>query len=271
MRQKDIDLIVAIVLSMLNVLWALLPDHLPVIGVILAIPLVFLLPGYALTQVLSYQRSFDALHHLMLSIGLSLAIDIVSGFVLNMLPGGLQATSWAILLGLFTTGCSVLGVYLRQKIHMQQASSWHIPFTFPNAMVLALAIVVTILSILYSVLGVMQQPHKLFTQLWLLPASQTRQSCAVQVGVQNFEATSTTYGVEMRINGVLMHTWLPVSLETQHSWEQQVSLTPGTADGMQITVQLYRVENTRVVYRKVNLTMHVLKGSQNGQNLGCTV
>src|SRR5436190_946560 len=121
MRLKNLDLIVTITLAAMNVIWALLPSRIPIVGIILALPLVFVLPGYTLTETLFHKRSLDVSHRLVLSLGLSLAIDILGGFILNLLPGGLQALSWAALLGLFTAVFSLVVAYLRRGAGMNVA------------------------------------------------------------------------------------------------------------------------------------------------------
>src|SRR5690348_6500277 len=115
MRLKHLDLIVTEIIVVLNVAFVLLPSHNPVIGTILAWPLVLVLPGYMLTAALYHKRSLDASHRLLLTLGLSLAIDILSGLILNVLPAGLQATSWVTLLGLLTVVFSLLVAYLRKR------------------------------------------------------------------------------------------------------------------------------------------------------------
>src|SRR5438045_3022777 len=103
MRHKNTDLIVSLIIVVLNAGWACIPNATVIVGTILALPLVFVLPGYVLTEVLSYKRSLSVAHHLTFSLGLSLAIDIVGGFILNVLPMGLQAITWVAILGLLTT------------------------------------------------------------------------------------------------------------------------------------------------------------------------
>src|SRR2546421_5630348 len=120
MRLKTLDLIMTILIAAINVGWALLPNRPAIVGIIFILPLIFMLPGYTLTEIL-FKRSFDAPDPLIrkprlrierplnatdrfvLSLGLSLAIDIISGFILDLLPFGLQALSWAVFLGLLTT------------------------------------------------------------------------------------------------------------------------------------------------------------------------
>src|SRR5437588_10406582 len=107
MRLKNLDLIAAVFIAALNVLWAVLPSRPPVIGIILALPLVLVLPGYTLTEALFRKRPLDAPNRLLFSLGLSLAIDIFCGFILNLLPTGLQAISWAVFLALLTAVLSL--------------------------------------------------------------------------------------------------------------------------------------------------------------------
>src|SRR5271165_5198204 len=120
MRLKNLDLIITIAVALINVGWVLLPNRPSLLGTIFVLPSLFVLPGYALTEALFRRSSTDAdaLTHkvrlrlerpfgmsdrLIISLGLSFAIDIICGFVLNMLPMGLQALSWAVALGLLTT------------------------------------------------------------------------------------------------------------------------------------------------------------------------
>src|SRR5258708_6038085 len=130
MRLKNLDLIVTVTIAATNVIWALLPNRTPVIGIILALPLVFVLPGYALTEALFHKRSLDASRRLLFSLGLSLEIAVVSGLILNLLPVGLQAVSWAALLGLLTVVFSLLAAYLRRGtlVNVTQTSRFRITF-----------------------------------------------------------------------------------------------------------------------------------------------
>src|SRR5690348_802524 len=115
MYQKNLDMIVVVTLCFLNVLWVLLPFHnIPVVGMVLALPLIFLLPGYVLLQVLLPRRQLDRSQRLAFSLGLSLVLAIIAGLVLNMFPAGLRATSWAIFLGLSTLGGALLVIFLRR-------------------------------------------------------------------------------------------------------------------------------------------------------------
>ena len=84
MRLKHFDLVVAIIIALGNLLWATLSHHHPqIIGILLALPQVFLLPGYTLIEFLFHRRPLENVRRLVLSISLSIAIAILSGFILQ--------------------------------------------------------------------------------------------------------------------------------------------------------------------------------------------
>ena len=262
MRLKNLDLIMAVIIAGLNVLYALLPNRIPVIGIILALPLVFVLPGYMLTEILFHKRSLDVSHRLVLSLGVSLAIDILGGVILNLLPGGLQAISWAVLLGLFTTVFSLFAAYLRRGTGMNGARPVRFRLTFYPWILFGAATVVAILAVVYSVIGATQQPYPGFTQLWMLPAVQPGKSCAVRLGVRSFETTPVKYRLTMVTNGDQGTTWPSVVLAPQEEWDQLVPIIPKTTENVHVEAQLYQLDKPQAVYRKVNVTLYGCPAAQ---------
>ena len=188
MRHKNLDQLMVMGIVAINLIWTFFPYHTPTIGVILALPLVFGLPGYTLTQALTHKRSLEPSHTLVFMLGLSLAIDVLSGFILNLLPIGLQASSWVVFLGLLTAVFSLLTIYLRPRTQTANTRLIDLRFTIRECVLFGSAIIIIILAILYSARGVEQQPHADFTQLWLLPSNQPKNSCVVQLGIHSFEA-----------------------------------------------------------------------------------
>ncbi len=264
MRLKNLDLLIAEIIAVLNIVWALQPNHpawTSFIGITLALPLIFILPGYMLIGAIFHQRTLIASHRLILSIGLSLALDILSGFLLNVLPGGVQAFSWAVLLGLLTTVFALFVAYFRRGGQLQGTRPIRLRFNISGYLLLSLAIAVAVLSVMYSLVGAEQQPRPGFTQLWILPATQPDNSCAVRLGVRSFEATSVNYRVTMTMNGNPLHTWSLVVLTPEQTWHQLVLVSPGTAHSMYIDVRLYRLDQPQSVYRNVHLTLYNAAGS----------
>lgn len=244
------------------------PNHLPVIGIILALPLVFFFPGYALIETLFPRQSFDRVYYFVLSLGLSLVIDILGGFILNMVPGGLQAKSWAVFLGALTAFFSLLAVFLHRKRPVDEIQAPKNRLALHEYILLGLSIVVVILSLQYSVTDAIQQPRPGFTQLWIFPSSHAQQTCAIDLGMQSFEANSVTYKVSVLVNGVQVKRWSTVVLAPQEKWDHQVPISVVLNSSMFVKAVLYRLDKPGVVYREVHLTLR--RASQTGQTQGCT-
>lgn len=265
MRRNNLDLLVIAFIAALNVIWALLPNRPALIGTILALPLVFVLPGYTLIEALFYPKMLNGTHRLVLSLGLSLAFAILGGLLLNVLPIGLQAQSWAMFLGLVTTVFSLVAAYFRRGVQSTGTRRPRLRFSIPAYVLVALAIAMAILSVLYAAIGVEQQPHPGFTQLWMLPAVQTGTTCAVRLGVRSFEATTVMYQVTLTMNGQPERTWPSITLKPEQTWNQIVLVTPGTAHSMYLEARLYRLDQPQTVYRNVHLTLYNAIGSTNGK------
>jgi len=257
MRHKNFDLLVTMGIVVVSVIWTLLPYRIPGIGIIPALPLVFGLSGYTLTQVLTYKRPLEPSHTLVFSLSLSLAIDVLSGFVLNLLPVGLQATSWVLFLGAQTAAFSLLSVHLRHGVQETYAQSLRLRFTIRECMLFGLAIIVIILAVLYSVEGVIQQPHPGFTQLWLLPSNQPNNSCAVQLGIRSFEGAPVSYIVAVTMNGAKININSFISLAPRQEWEKFVPIALKAVNGVRVEARLYRLDKPNTVYRMVLLTLSI--------------
>ncbi len=256
MRLKNLDLIVAVIIAALNMVWVLVPSRTPVIGTILALPLVFVLPGYTLTEALFHKQSLKASHRLVFSLGLSLAIGILSGLILNMLQGGLQATSWAILLGLLTAVFSLLVAYLRRGVLPKGTGRLKFRLAWYEGILFGLATTLALLSILYAAIGETQQTYPGFTQLWILPQVQAGKSCAVRLGVRSFESTSVTYRITMTINGAQVTPRSSIKLDPKQEWDQSVPIPSGATDNVYVEAQLYRLDKPEAVYRQVHMTLY---------------
>jgi len=296
MRLKHPDLALATAIALANVVWAFLPFRLPVIGTILALPLVFIAPGYTLTGALFHRRSLDRAYRLLLSLGISVSIVIAGGLVLNALPGGLRPSSWSALLAFLTLLFAGLVAYLRRKTAMPAsppdtgtrfiASAFSIvptpdptpasvipstPHAAPASrmaslrlrwhgwIVCALAVLVMALSIVFSASSVAQQPHAGFTQFWMLPSNQPGEGCTLRLGIQSYELTSETYRIAITASGAEVYVWPFIQLAPRQRWDQSVSIRSNQSGPVYIEARLYLVNNPQVVYREVNVIIYVTK------------
>jgi uncharacterized membrane protein len=270
MERKNIDLIIIVFIAVMNIVLALLPFHLPLAGSILALPLVFVLPGYILTEMLFQKRVQDIVHRILFSLGLSLAIDILAGFLLNVFPTGLRGIPWALLLGLFTILFSLWVAYLRRKTVLTSSNLKRVKVSPFELLLIGLSLIGITFSISYSAASVIQEPHQYFTQLWMLPSAQPGNSCAMSIGIKSFESASTTYKLVMTVNNVPAHTWSPITLLPAQQWNQLVLTVPKTGENTYVEAKLYRGDEPNVVYRDVHLTIQHVTKNTNGQKNACT-
>jgi uncharacterized membrane protein len=276
MRLKNLDLIIGLIITAINVGWTLLPDHssyLTVIGILLALPLVFILPGYTLTEALfkrstnssedlirqpalKLERPFKTSDRIIVGLGLSLALVILSGFILNMFSTGLQAFSWVVCLALQTMLFSLIAAYRRRSTNIAEIRTpRRFKVSISDYLLLGLAIVVTVASFNYATYTATHQPHPGFTQLWMLPTPQANNSCSVLVGVHSSETGPTTYRIVMTVNNAQTANWPSVALMPQQDWNQLVPIKPATTETMNVAVQLYRTDKPDVVYRETHVTL----------------
>jgi uncharacterized membrane protein len=190
------------------------------------------------------------------SLGLSLVIDIVTGLLLNLLPGGLQWQSWMLSLMMITEVFTLLAIFLRRRQPDKQTGTarWHLPFK--EYALLGLALGVVILALWLSIIRP-PQPQPSFTQFWMLPSTQANKSCAVLIGVRNFEVTPEIYRIQVTRNGIQVASWPSIMLVPQQEWDRLVPISPGVASGdVVVNARLYRLDQSGAIYREVHVTLH---------------
>lgn len=277
MRIRNVDLIGAMCFGVSGMGWALLSNRPLLVGVLLAIPLVFILPGYTLTRALFRRRSADALSAssngfslqpglkigqpfgavdlIVFSLGLSLVIAVATGFLLNLIPMGLQWQSWTFSLGLVTVVFALLACLRDKSAHVQGTSAhvWHIPLK--EYALLGSALVVVALALWLAIIRPPQSQSG-FTQFWMLSSTQANNSCAVLIGMHSFESAPATYRVQVMSNGTQVALWPSIMLTRQQEWDRVVPVSPAVGGSTVVDAQLYRLDQPGVIYREVHVTLH---------------
>ncbi len=260
MRLKNTDLIVGLAIVILNIVCMLVPLSPTWLATLLALPLIFVLPGYVLTEVLFYRRKIAGSHRLVLTFGLSVVIVILSGLLLNLLAPGLQRMSWVVCLSLCIAVGMLAVVIRRGNVEGQQLKiRWPRVYEY---ILFCLALGGMIFALWYASEGVVQQPHPGFTQFWMLPAGGG--SCAINLGIHSFEAGSVAYSLSVTANGVLISTQGPSVLKVGAQVERTIALSQALGgDTIDVRAQLYRLDEPGEVYRAVNIILHRSSGSGN--------
>ena len=259
MKYKSIDRDILVVIA-LTIIAAALAFVLPpgwVPGRILTLPLVLVLPGYALTSALFSRQALDVPKRLVFSLGLSLVVVVLGGLVLNLTPFGLRASSWAVLLGgIILAACAV--TFIRRRRQSIPAAGWpgvlSSGFTFRQGLLLGLAGLIVCGAFAVSIIGAERQPYPGFTQLWILPAGGANTKNAVRLGVSNMESTAMEYRLAVNVNSKVVKEWPSIDLNPNEKWEATLLLPQtGHAGTAKVEVDLYRADAPATIYRHVML------------------
>lgn len=256
-KSIDRDILVVIVLTIIVLVLAFVlpPDWVP--GRILTLPLVLVLPGYALTSALFSMPVPEVPKRLVLSLGLSLVIVVLGGLMLNLTPWGLSTGSWAVYLSGITLGSSAIALVLRRRQSIP-ASGWlrvgNIGLNFRQRLLLGLAALIVCGAVVVSIIGAEQQPYPGFTQLWVLPSSGANPKNAVLLGVSNMELTTMEYRLAVNVDGKVVKEWPSINLNSHEKWEATLLLPQtGSVGTAKVEADLYRVNAPTTIYRYVVL------------------
>ena len=257
MNHRSVDIFAVVAITLVAAVFAFVVPPDIVLIRILTLPLVLVLPGYALTAAAFPARARGIPERLVFSLGLGLTIVILGGLVLNLTPFGLRASSWAVLLGGITIGASAFAL-VRRPGQGIPASGWpevgSLGFTLRQGLLLGLAVVIVGGGVAISIIGAERQPRSGFTQLWILPKGGANAENAVRLGVSNMEATTMEYTLTVNVGGKVIKEWPSVGLEPNGKWEATLVLPPtGHAGAVRVEADLYRADAPTTIYRHVVL------------------
>jgi len=252
---KDILVVIAITLVAAVLAFAVPSNIVPIR--ILTLPLVLVLPGYALTSALFLPHSLGEPERLLFSLGLSVVIVILGGLALNWTPFGLRASSWAVLLAGITLGSCAVALVRRRGEHLS-VSGWSRVvkdgLTFRQGLLLGLAALIVCGAVTTSIIGASQQARPGFTQLWILPTGGISPKNTVRLGVSNMESTVMDYSLNVNVDGKVVKKWPSISLNPNEKWEATLALPLTTrTTNARVEAMLYRADAPTTIYRDVVL------------------
>ncbi len=267
-KSVDIDILVVVALTIIALALAFLlpPSWVP--GRILTLPLVMVLPGYALTSALFSRQVLGIPEYLLFSLGLSLTIVILGGLALNLTPFGLRANSWAVFLSTITLSASAVALVRRRGQSsifstfsiFSIVSEWSrvrgIVLTFRQGLLLGLAVLIVWGAVAVSIIGAERQPHQGFTQLWILPAGRAANAKnVVRLGMSNMESKSMQYRLTVNMDGKVVKEWSSIDLSPNEKWQTTLVLpqTMHTTGTLKVEAMLYLTDAPTKVYRNVVL------------------
>lgn len=192
---------------------------------VLLLPLVLILPGYALAARFFGPGSVSPAERGAYAVTLSIAVAAFAG-LLAQVAIGLDRTVWALLLAGFTVAV-VLSAPPREtggEAARPLARPWGLPLAtaaFLTAAAVAALAVVSATDNLHEA-----QARIRFTGFWMLPGKAGPESVAV--GIASHEGKPTRYVMSVARGGRTVAR-TPIALRGGERWEREFSLPPGGA------------------------------------------
>lgn len=223
----------------------------PALRVVLALPLVLILPGYAITA--TFPRQLGTIpERLLFSVALSLAAAIIGGLVLNWTPWGLQANTWVVWLGGITLAASAIAIAHRREPIMVPNGSASTRIAPRDVVLIMLTATILLIAIGVARTPATQQNPQGYTAMWALPASDTDRD-TIQLGLRNLEFSATAYHLQIIVDGTLVREWPMIKLEQGQEWKSTIRL-PTVQSGIGKTeLLLFRRDAPNDVYRSTVL------------------
>lgn len=216
----------------------LLPAPL-ILRTLIALPLVFILPGEAALR--AFRLRFSRAAHVPVAVGTSMAITVLGGLLLDWL-GGLTPLGWSLWLG----GVSVLAAVVARRGALGPRAALPFP-AVRHGIMLAATCAVLALAVLSTVRSTEAYHPFDYTDFWMLPQGST--SDAYLIGIKNGEGRPESYTVQLTVDQRLTGQW------------RNLVLAPGQGMTLPITVPLgepaeawlFRAEQPGVIYRSVTV------------------
>jgi uncharacterized membrane protein len=118
-KNFDLDLAFVILFTLLGIPFVMIPplNEISPVRIILGLPLVLFLPGYALIAALFPRKDdLDGIERVALSFGLSIAITPLLGLALNYTPFGIRLSPVFTVLSVFTISLAICAYVRRRRI-----------------------------------------------------------------------------------------------------------------------------------------------------------
>jgi hypothetical protein len=217
------------------------------VRVAFAIPLLFVLPGYALAAALFDQARLATAPRFLLGLGLSIAAAILTALFLDVTRIGLGTGSWAMSLALVTVAAAGAGALRPETAAPPRRLLPRVRGR--DALLVVGALAVTVTAVVVGRTPVEAKNAQGFTSLWVRPALGAAH--AVRLGVQSSELQVSSYRLVLR-RGSTVLLRRDLRLEPGDRWVKVVPLAPGAR---RVRAYLYRGDRPGRVYRWVGLAL----------------
>lgn len=215
--------------------------------------LVLYLPGAAV--LLFFPRTGRAFH-VVIAIGLSAALTIIVGLLLNALHH-LDRSGWTLAM----TGLAILPAALAwlalapgalEQVPQSQAARLPHP-RWQHVATFATAVLVVCAAVGLARQGAQAHAPFRFTEFWLVPAGASAPT--YELGVRNGEGRTTNYAIELANGNQRVGYWPDVTLQPGEVFRTELSAAASSRPGQRFEARLYREGARGAVYRRVWLPL----------------
>lgn len=272
---KNKDLIFVVLLALLNLVAVLLGVESPWVRIPLGLPLVLIVPGYALTAAIFPEKEIGFAVRALFILGLSLSSAVLGGLLLNTLPSGLTAISWSALLFIVST-LSIFVAWIRRrqvgwaeirtpelpggsiggKLESQSQKTGFFPRlgakSYASIVMVGLAVFIALGAFVLARIPASHAGQQGYTLLWLMPDG-NNSGGQLGLGVQSMEFERTTYRVEIRSNGLITKVLSDIVLDPEQKWEITLNTAEVSPTGGAVEALLFRTDNPNTIYRQVKV------------------
>jgi uncharacterized membrane protein len=283
LKHVPTDLALVILLTIVCIPFVLVPPlNDTSVRIILGLPLVLFLPGYALIAALFPRRDdLDGIERVALSFGLSIAITPLLGLALNYTPFGIRLTPVLTVLSVFTIALALAAWWRRGRIpedarfavdfgafvtrlqeHFRASDS---KLDKILTVILIAAIVVAISMVIYVI--VTPKVGEKFTEFYVLGPGGMAEDYptnlslgglgTVIIGVVNHEYAEVTYQLTVQLDGEVIGEER-IALAHTETWEQPFLFKVTKAgEAQKLEFLLFRAGLDEEPYRSLHLWLDV--------------
>ncbi|HEX6602159.1 MAG TPA: DUF1616 domain-containing protein [Solirubrobacterales bacterium] len=245
---RDLQLAIRVAVAS-AVLAILLP--VPVLSLVVAAPLVFFLPGYAIVCAVfaRHPRALDPVRLLVLSFGLSLAVLALVPLLLDPLPGGISTGWWAVALCLVVLAAARAAALARRKPARRAFRRPRPALAKADAGLVALGLAAGLAAVVLIFIPFSAKDALGYSELWIEP--QASAVPTMVVGVASREQEEDRFRIEARTN-LSDIPFEITSFELEPGEERELVVEPPVAGErpVKISVTLFR-EGIAAPYRRV--------------------
>jgi uncharacterized membrane protein len=248
--------------------------------IVLGIPFVLFLPGYALMAALFPGREgLSGLQRVALSFGISIAVVPLIGFVLNYTPWGIRLIPSLLSIVSFIVLASVIAWLRQKRLSGEEQLNIGFQLELPRwgeswwDRGLYVAIIVVVVGALAALGYAVAKPKigERFTEFYILgPSGEAKgypgeirigEEAEIIAVVVNREHETVSYRLEVKLDGVNQQEVEGIVLEHEQEWEETVNFTSGEAgDDQKVEFFLYKNSETEPTSSPLHLWIDVISG-----------